>query len=78
VFVHNAIFTVSMDELLNCSFLQYNINRIQLLVESFDSSEHCNLVDPASSHMLFSKIKPCTSEYKLLYGETANSSVKQL
>ena len=38
----------------------------------------CNLVDPASSHMLVSKIKPCMSQYKLLYGETANGSLKQL
>ena len=40
--------------------------------------ESCNLVDPASSHMLVSKIKPCMSKYKLLYGETANGSLKQL
>ena len=37
-----------------------------------------SLVDPASSHMLVSKIKPCMSQYKLLYGETANGSLKQL
>ena len=37
-----------------------------------------NLVDPASSHMLVSKITPCMSQYKLLYGETANGSLKQL
>ena len=37
-----------------------------------------NLVDPASSHMLVSKIKPCMSQYKLLYGETVNGSLKQL
>ena len=37
-----------------------------------------NLVDPASSHMLVSKIKPCMSQYKLLYRETANGSLKQL
>ena len=37
-----------------------------------------NLVDPASSHMLVLKIKPCMSQYKLLYGETANGSLKQL
>ena len=40
--------------------------------------EGCYLVDPASSHMLVSKIKPCKSKYKLLYSETANSSLKQL
>ena len=45
------------------------------------SAWHCsdtNLVDPASSHMLVSKIKPCMSQYKLLYGKTANGSLKQL
>ncbi len=42
------------------------------------SDSFTNLVDPASSHMLVSKIKPCMSQYKLLYGETANGSLKQL
>jgi hypothetical protein len=37
-----------------------------------------NLVDPASSHMLVSKIKPCMSQYKHFYGETAKGSLKQL
>ena len=37
-----------------------------------------NLVDPASSHMLVSKIKPCMSQYKSLHVETANGSLKQL
>ena len=37
-----------------------------------------NLVDPASSHMLVSKIKPCMSQYKLLYGETATVSYTHL
>ena len=36
------------------------------------------LVDPASSHMLVSKIKPCMSKYKRLYSETANGSLNQL
>ena len=36
-----------------------------------------NLVDPASSHMLVSKIKPCMSQYKSQHGETANGSLKQ-
>ena len=36
------------------------------------------LVDPASSHMLVSKIKPCMSKYKQFYGETANGSLNQL
>jgi hypothetical protein len=38
----------------------------------------CNLVDPASSHMLVSKIKPCKSKYKFIHNETANGSLKQL
>ena len=48
---------------------------------SFSHDLFCSdsyLVDPASSHMLVSKIKPCMSQYKLLYGETANGSLKQL
>ena len=36
------------------------------------------LVDPASSHMLVPKIKPCMCKYKPLYGETANGSLYQL
>ena len=36
------------------------------------------LVDPASSHMLVLKIKPCMSKYKQLYRETADGSLKQL
>ena len=40
--------------------------------------ESTNLVDPASSHMLVSKVKPCMSQYKLPHGKTANGSLKQL
>ena len=37
-----------------------------------------SLVDPASSHMLVSKIKPCMSKSKLcLHGETADGSLNQ-
>ena len=36
------------------------------------------LVDPASSHMLVSKINPCMSKYKLKHSETANESLNQL
>ena len=46
-----------------------------LIIECFVNS---NLVDPASSHMLVSKIKPCMSKYKHLYCETANGSLNQL
>ena len=54
-------------------------------VDSFPEGERrhkssirgCILVDPASSHMLVSKIKPCMSKYKHLYCETANGSLNQ-
>ena len=35
------------------------------------------LVDPASSHMLFSKIKPCMSKYRPSQGEIAKRSLNQ-
>ena len=37
-----------------------------------------NLVDPASSHMLVSKTKPCMCVYIFLHCETANCSLIQL
>ena len=45
---------------------------------SLNSLSDSYLVDPASSHMLVSKIKPCMSKYKRLYCETANGSLNQL
>ena len=36
------------------------------------------LVDPASSHMLVSKIKPCMSKFKRLHCKTADGSLYQL
>ena len=44
----------------------------------FGTCDRSYLVDPASSHMLVSKIKPCMSKYKQLYSETANGSLNQL
>ena len=40
-------------------------------------SRESYLVDPASSHMLVSKIKPCMSKFTLSHGETANGSLNQ-
>ena len=37
-----------------------------------------NLVDPASSHMLVSKVKPCMCMYNFLHNATANGSIIQL
>ena len=50
--------------------------RVRVNYYSFETVRY--LVDPASSHMLVSKIKPCMSQYKFLHGETANGSLKQL
>ena len=49
---------------------------LQKVLEHKTNSSY--LVDPASSHMLVLKIKPCMSKYKHLYRETANGSLKQL
>ena len=46
-------------------------------LESFKAPDSY-LVDPASSHMLVSKIKPCKCKYELKYSETANGSLKKL
>ena len=37
-----------------------------------------NLVDPASSHMLVSKAKPCTCKHRPPHGEAANGSLDRL
>ena len=41
----------------------------------YDGDACSYLVDPASSHMLVSKIKPCMSKHKLLHSEAANGSL---
>ena len=46
--------------------------------ELFEKARDSYLVDPASSHMLVSKIKPCKCKYELKYSETANGSLKKL
>ena len=61
-----------------CLYLDYsNLSDYSMKIGQM-SDFTSNLVDPASSHMLISKIKPCKSKYKLLYNETANSSLQQL
>jgi hypothetical protein len=54
------------------------VHKVNKLAAFWWLSEDSYLVDPASSHMLVSKIKPCMSKYKQLYGETANGSLNQL
>jgi hypothetical protein len=53
----------------------------QMNVPKCSRLRHCfnerYLVDPASGHMLVSKIKPCMSKHEPNYGEAANSSLQQ-
>ena len=49
-----------------------------LSLEGGKQNDASYLVDPASSHMLVSKIKPCMCKYRLYDGETANGSLDQL
>ena len=49
-----------------------------MLSSGQSSTTLIHLVDPASSHMLVSKIKPCMSGFKLIFGEAANGSLYQL
>ena len=65
-------FTFSFCVTLNSQRLQASVVRPALVGAiggaSRRSCSHSSyLVDPASSHMLVSKIKPCMSKYKLLY-----------
>ena len=61
------------------SFGLYSLSTLFFIsFEQLNDVISTNLVDPASSHMLVSKIKPCMSQCKLLNGETANGSLKQL
>ena len=60
-------------------FVHCSCGRFRMKEKSrFRDRDESYLVDPASSHMLVSKIKPCMSKYKLLYCETANGSLNQL
>jgi hypothetical protein len=71
LFLHRLVFAVDGGDSdgvagLSCYLLEKTV------------SEGSYLVDPASSHMLVSKIKPCMSKYNCLYCETANGSLNQL
>ena len=42
------------------------------------SANQYDLVDPASSHVLVSKIESCMSDFKLMFGEAASGPLHQL
>ena len=76
-----ALKALSFSNLRDCKFRMvldflslWSVVLHELLLHWLDT----NLVDPPSSHMLVSKIKPCMSQYKSSYVETANGSLKQL
>ena len=56
------LFLFGLTYTLQYEWLVLTSNSIQLTY-----MYNCYLVDPASSHMLVSKIKPCMSKYKHLY-----------
>ncbi len=64
--------------LIGCIFEHSNKQHISSLTKVELYYDDRNLVDPASSHTLLSKIKPCMSKYKHLYRETANGSLNRL
>ena len=55
-----------------CSFF---LVCVQCLRDDFSDGSY--LVDPASSHMLVSKIKPCMSQIQFLQRRSANGSLEQ-
>ena len=58
-----SILMINTDDLASAGSFVYGSSRF-LGNGSFPQDSY--LVDPASSHMLVSKIKPCMSKYKLL------------
>ena len=82
------IYEKLMDYFLWCILDIPNVNRIgMLLCEGMrghiptthmsrgEISRYKHLVDPASSDMLVSKVKPCMCKFKSFNGETANGSL---
>ena len=65
------------DTALRCHRQRHETLQFDLRSSDLDPNDSY-LVDPASSHMLVSKIKPCKCKYELSYSETANGSLNQL
>ena len=65
----NSICIVVHNDLFVCIFIYTFIHfNVTILAAKFQIDTYKSyLVDPASSHMLVSKIKPCMSKYKHLY-----------
>ena len=64
---------------LHCGANDYDMcGQVIAMPCDLEQLQSVNLVDPASSHMLVSKVKPCMSQYECFYSETANGSLNQL
>jgi hypothetical protein len=64
----NSICIVVHNDLFVCIFIYIQTLQVTILAAKFKVDTYKSyLVDPASSHMLVSKIKPCMSKYKHLY-----------
>lgn len=50
---------------------------LDILLHRFFAATQCNLVDPASSRMLGSQIKPCMSQFRR-FADTAEGLLQQL
>jgi hypothetical protein len=61
----------AVSEIVECknheAGVRFTYDLVLLVLHSAVSFDSSYLVDPASSHMLVSKIKPCMSKYKHLY-----------
>ena len=60
-------YTHTFEFIWKCSNLEYMTDLFYLInkrMHVVSLNERSSLVDPASSHMLVSKIKPCMSQYK--------------
>ena len=55
-----AVWPLNFTKNLSIGSLEFEGSTFVLRIDDYDSY----LVDPASSHMLVSKIKPCMSKYK--------------
>ena len=62
-----------------CSAKNYYTGaQVIAVYRDLEQLQSVNLVDPASSHMLVSKVKPCMCVYNFLHDATANGSIIQL
>ena len=64
---------------LHCGANDYDMcGQVIAMPCDLEQLQSVNLVDPASSHMLVSKVKPCMCVYNFLHDATANGSIIQL